>query len=312
MADTVVQVRGISRSFGTLRALDEVSLDVERGEIVGLLGHNGAGKTTLLRIINGLLEPDLGSVQVFGKDPREHGREVRRRTGVVTESLGLDEHLTVRENLAAFAAMYGVPEHEASGRIDRLLHQVEVPDRFIDGETQQLSAGLRQRVAIARALVHAPEVLLLDEPTSNLDPLIARKIRRMVREVAATGRGVIVCTHNLPEAQATCDRIVILRRGQVLAAGSLEGLTRALGTGTIIAVGPGHSDAAAEILRAAGFTADQVDDSQVRIAASDGEVPAAVRALVAAEHEVHRVEPQASSLEELYVQIHEGGGQWTP
>lgn len=311
MTVAVIEVTGVSRTFGPVRALDEASVSVGAGEVVGLLGHNGAGKTTLLRIVNGLLRPDSGTVRVLGLDPLEHGREVRTRTGVVTESLGLDDHLSARENLEAFAAMYGVAPELARPRIDRLLDEVELPPHFVDGATQQLSAGLRQRVAIARAFVHHPDVLLLDEPTSNLDPLIARKIRGMIREAAATGRAVIVCTHNLPEAQATCDRLVILRRGEVLASGSLEELGRRSGSGTLIGVDPGEARSARATLETAGMEAVLVDEAHVRLTATDGEVPGAVRLLVDGGYAIHRVEPQLATLEDLYISLHSAGDAWT-
>ncbi|MFO7961386.1 MAG: ABC transporter ATP-binding protein, partial [Nitriliruptoraceae bacterium] len=174
-----IELQAVTRRFGELTAVDALSLGVHEGEIVGLLGHNGAGKTTLIRVINGLLAPQSGQVRVAGLDPFTHGHEVRRTTGVLTEYPALDEFLSTRENLEVYAAINAVPHRQAEERIERLLHQLGLWDKRAE-PARELSAGLKQRVAIARALVHDPSILLLDEPTTNMDPVAARSVRDLI------------------------------------------------------------------------------------------------------------------------------------
>ena len=162
-----IELHGVSRHFGHVTAVDDVSLTVDQGEIVGLLGHNGAGKTTLIRLINGLLSPHQGHLTVRGHDPVVAGHLVRRLTGVLTEYPALDEFVSARENLEVYAAINGVERDLASHRIGALLQQLGLENKG-DEPARGLSAGLKQRVALARALVHDPQILLLDEPTTNM------------------------------------------------------------------------------------------------------------------------------------------------
>ncbi|MFO7778154.1 MAG: ABC transporter ATP-binding protein, partial [Nitriliruptoraceae bacterium] len=224
-----IELQAVTRRFGELTAVDALSLGVHEGEIVGLLGHNGAGKTTLIRVINGLLAPQSGQVRVAGLDPFTHGHEVRRTTGVLTEYPALDEFLSTRENLEVYAAINAVPHRQAEERIERLLHQLGLWDKRAE-PARELSAGLKQRVAIARALVHDPSILLLDEPTTNMDPVAARSVRDLIlTAVRDRGHTVLLSTHNLVEAEELCDRIGIIRNGRLLLLGTPTELRRRLG-----------------------------------------------------------------------------------
>ncbi|OYT52600.1 ABC transporter ATP-binding protein [Candidatus Bathyarchaeota archaeon ex4484_135] len=213
-----VEARGLSKRFGPKLALKDVSFDVRKGEIMGLLGPNGAGKTTTVRILTGILRPDSGSATVMGHDVLEEPLEIRRCIGYLPETPCLYERLTVEENLAFYGRLYDVPEEELRRRIRDLLALVGLKDRAGE-KVGALSKGLKQRVAIVRALVHDPPVLILDQPTSDLDPASAKDIRGLIKELNRSGKTVLICTHNLTEAEELCDRIAIINEGCVLAVG---------------------------------------------------------------------------------------------
>ncbi len=222
---TAVQIRNLYRRFGDVRAVDDLSLDIQQGEVFGLLGHNGAGKTTTIRILNGILEPSAGAVRVMGLDPQKHGAELRRRTGVLTETPALDDRLTGRENLAIFADLYDVPENGDANKVDGLLEIFQLADRA-DERVQTYSKGMKQRLALARTIINEPEMLYLDEPTSGLDPVASHEVREMIRRWGdAPDRTVFLCTHNLVEAQELCDRVGVLERGRLRLIGTPEELT---------------------------------------------------------------------------------------
>lgn len=299
----VIELQGVTRRFGDLTAVDEVTLAVDEGEIVGLLGHNGAGKTTMLRIINGLLPPDAGHVRVRGLDPTTSGERVRRFTGVLTEYPALDEYLTVAENLAVYARINAVPRGRADQRIAQLSELLDLAEQQ-RVPARSLSAGLKQRVALARALVHDPEVLLLDEPTTNLDPVAARRVRTLITDASRRrGHTVLLSTHNLAEAEDLCDRVAIIRHGRLLISGTPSDLRRRLGAirGLRVTTQPGGAAAAAEVL--GDLPAEVRDGERLRIT-GPVDVPAVVARLVRAELAVHEVRPEEATLEDLYVGLH--------
>ncbi len=318
----VIELRDVTRRFGDLTAVDEVTLGVAQGEIVGLLGHNGAGKTTLLRVINGLLPPDHGRVTVHGLDPAVAGDQVRRATGVLTEYPALEGYLSTRENLEVYAAVNGVKPAEAGPRIDALMERLGLAGKGSD-PARELSAGLKQRVALARALVHEPALLLLDEPTTNMDPLAAREVRSLITgAVRELGRTVLLCTHNLPEAEELCDRVAIMRNGRILLEGEPGQLRRTLGAAEAVRIST-DVDAVARLTEVltSRWHVTGVDATTVHVttkgpdeprgsAATDGlEVPEIVAAAVAAEVRVHRVQPIEPTLEDLYVALHSEGAR---
>ena len=329
---TVIELDGVTRRFGDLTAVDQVSLEVHAGEIVGLLGHNGAGKTTLLRVLNGLLPPHEGRVQVHGLDPMVHGHRVRARTGVLTEYPALEAYLSSRENLEVYAAINGVPATTAARRIDALLERLGLADKHRE-PTRDLSAGLKQRVSLARALVHDPELLLLDEPTTNMDPVAARAVRTLITDaVREQGRTVLLSTHNLAEAEELCDRVAIMRGGRILVQGPPSALRRRLGAASSVRIGvpPGEEHHIAARLgdrwevwvQAPGDIEVAAHDGKIEVAARDGDaathhgdprtnghaagldVAEVVRDLVAVGASVLEVTPREPTLEQVYVALH--------
>jgi sodium transport system ATP-binding protein len=214
-----VRVDRVEKALGGKPVLRGVSIEAHAGEIFGLLGPNGAGKTTTLRIICTLLAPDAGSVEVLGFDTRAAPEEVRRRVGVVTADIGVYPRLTARENIAYFAELSGIAGAELARRVDVVVERLDMRD-FAGQRAESLSSGQRQKVAIARAIVHDPQVLMFDEPTSNLDVLASREIREFMVESRGRGKCVIFSTHVLHDAERLCDRVTIIHEGRVVATGS--------------------------------------------------------------------------------------------
>lgn len=219
MSPAAVKVDRLQKTLGTNRVLRGISLQAGSGEIFGLLGPNGAGKTTTLRIICTLLKPDAGSVDVLGFDTRTTPEEVRRRIGVVTADIGVYPRLSARENITYFAELSGVVDGQLSTRVNAVIDRLDMSS-FASQRAESLSSGQKQKVAIARAIVHDPEVLMFDEPTSNLDVLASREIREFMIESRDRGKCVIFSTHVLHDAERLCDRVSILHEGTVVATGS--------------------------------------------------------------------------------------------
>jgi ABC-2 type transport system ATP-binding protein len=302
-----IELEDVTRRFGALTAVDGVTLHVGDGEIVGLLGHNGAGKTTLIRVINGLLSPDAGQVRVLGVDPTVEGQVVRRSTGVLTEYPALDEFLTTVENLEVYAAINGIAREVASARIEGLLERLGLAAKR-DEPARGLSAGLKQRVALARALVHDPQVLLLDEPTTNMDPVAARGVRDLIVESSRDrGRTVLLSTHNLAEAEQLCDRVAIMRFGRLLTVGAPAELRRTLGGTAGVRVETADGDTATVIASVNGTAEAVAIGTHTVEITGQVEIPALVTRLAADGVAIHRVEPIEPSLEDLYVSLHDRG-----
>ena len=219
MSPAAVRVDRLEKTLGKNKVLRRISLEANSGEIFGLLGPNGAGKTTTLRIICTLLSPDAGMVEVLGFDTRTAAEEVRRRVGVVTADIGVYPRLSARENIVYFAELSGVPDREVSRRVDAVIDRLDMA-AFAKQRAESLSSGQKQKVAIARAIVHDPDILMFDEPTSNLDVLASRDIRDFMVEARGRGKCVIFSTHVLHDAERLCDRVTILHEGNVVATGA--------------------------------------------------------------------------------------------
>jgi ABC-2 type transport system ATP-binding protein len=219
-----IEVRGVRRTFGDVVAVDGIDLDAPPGEVTALVGPNGAGKTTLLLLLATLLVPDSGTVRVAGHDPVTEPRAVRARVGWMPDVFGTWETLTCREVLTTVADAFHLPRRAAAARIQELLALVHLED-LADRPNQVLSRGQRQRLGLARALVHDPEVLLLDEPASGLDPRSRIELRGIVRQLAAQGTSVLVSSHVLAELDEMAHRAVVVARGRTVSTELLGGST---------------------------------------------------------------------------------------
>jgi len=198
----------LSKSFGKLQAVQDLDLRVEAGEVFGFLGPNGAGKTTTVRMLSGLIGPTSGKAWVAGCEVGKQDGDLRRKVGILTESPGLYDRLSAERNLGFFADLYEVTDIAA--QVERYLRLLGLWDRRHE-PVGGFSKGMRQKLAIARAVLHEPQVVFLDEPTSALDPEAARLVREFIGELRAEGRAIVLCTHNLDEADRLCDRIAVFR-----------------------------------------------------------------------------------------------------
>jgi|TARA_B110000116_G_scaffold175911_1_gene152179 sodium transport system ATP-binding protein len=220
MTRTLLSVRGVSKNFGDVEALKTITLDLNKGDIVGLVGGNGAGKTTLLRLLCGLYKPSDGQVVFVDDGGIEHPiHKVRSNLGVVPESTGLYARLTAWENIRYHSRLNNIEDKQAWNRTLRLAKALDM-EGDLQRQTRGFSRGMRQKTALLRALSHDPDILLLDEPTGGLDVTSARRVRDLVRKLGDEGRTVIYSTHQLNEAQQVCDRIVIIHNGTLRADGS--------------------------------------------------------------------------------------------
>jgi ABC-2 type transport system ATP-binding protein len=306
----VIELRGVTRRFGDVLALDALDLDVDAGEVVALLGHNGAGKTTTVRLLAGLLAPDAGSVRVQGRDPVTDGDQVRQSLGVLPARPVVDDRLTGRQNLAFVAAVFGLDAARAEERGGELLERFGLTARA-EERVATYSTGMRQRLSLARVLLTDPEVLLLDEPTAALDPVAARLVRRTLGELTADGsRTVVLCTHDLAEAETLCDRVVVLASGAPIAVGTPAELAGAHGAAAYhLDVGAAAGTHAVQLVR------DQLPGVAVhRHPRAPGVLvlrgltvelaPRLVRLLVGAEVDVRELRRVTPSLEEVYLALH--------
>jgi ABC-2 type transport system ATP-binding protein len=223
-----IEATGLVRTFGRVRALDGLDLTVRTGEILGLVGPNGAGKTTFIRSVAGLLRPTAGSITVLGRAP---GRRVAAHVGYMTQSAALYEDLPVRDNLMFFARLFGLPKDEARSRTAAALAVVELTGRE-RVPVRTLSGGMRQLTNLACAMVHGPKLLLLDEPTVGIDPVLRLKLWEHFRNMNADGTTIVLTTHVMEEAER-CHRVAMITAGRMIAVGAPEELLRAAGVGTI-------------------------------------------------------------------------------
>jgi ABC-2 type transport system ATP-binding protein len=313
-----IWTEGLTRHFGQLTAVDSLSLQVDAGEVFGFLGHNGAGKTTTVRLLNGVIQPHGGAARVLGFDPLTQGPELRRHTGVLTETPSVDERLTGRENLLTYAHLYGVPRKTVADRVAGLLELFGLSERASE-KAGAYSKGMKHRLALARALLHEPEVLFLDEPTAGLDPVAARQVHELIADLRNERRTVFICTHNLAEAQRLCDRVAVLEQGQVVAMGTPAELARDVGgrQRLEIELAPEGLPAALAALNLIPDLALDDPDSPtigergprgVRLTmatASHDAIPDVIDTLVKAGVRIYRVSPQEVSLEDVYFALHE-------
>jgi ABC-2 type transport system ATP-binding protein len=302
----VIVVDRLRKDFRQLTAVHDLSFEVGDGEIFGLLGPNGAGKTTTIRMLAGLIAPTDGQATVNGHPLGKGSDRIRAITGVLTESPGLHEKLTARQNLAYYGRLYGLTGARQADAVEKYLGVVgmtEHADRRVGG----FSKGMRQKIAIARALLHEPEVIYLDEPTSGLDPSAAKTVRDFVATLRELGRSIVVCTHNLDEAERLCDRIGIMR-GTLLRVDTPAGLRRQ-GRGATVRVelngarGPeSFLDTMADLVyvRAAqplsGALVVELDDPAK-------ETPDVINALVRAGARITGVNEQSATLEDVYLEL---------
>ncbi|MEA3275378.1 MAG: ATP-binding cassette domain-containing protein [Pseudomonadota bacterium] len=209
----MIDVRELTRSYGDLKAVDDVTFDIGRGEVVGLLGHNGAGKTTVMKMLTGYLEPSAGRILIDGLDIGQRRQDVQQRIGYLPENCPLYPEMTVIDYLEYQAALHGVPLSDRFSAIRAAIERTDLAPKATD-VIATLSRGYRQRVGVAQAILHKPAILILDEPTNGLDPSQIQHMRTLIRELSESAT-VILSTHILQEVEAVCDRVLIMRAGRL-------------------------------------------------------------------------------------------------
>lgn len=223
MPEPVVEIDCVTKMFDDLVAVDQISLRVEEGQTLGLIGPNGAGKTTLLRLISTLAKPDRGDIRIHGKSVRDEPREIRRRLGFMPAEFGSPRNLTIEEYLDYFACLYGVDRRSRRGRVADVCALTDLTGRE-DVMVKGLSTGNKQRLLLAKTLLHDPQLLVLDEPSSGLDPRARTELRVIIRELAAMGKTIIISSHILPDIEEISDSIGIIEAGRLVLDGNLHAL----------------------------------------------------------------------------------------
>ena len=301
----MIEVRDLTKVYGPYKAIDRLNFSVGRGEVVGFLGPNGAGKTTTMKIITGFMAPSSGEVKVAGFDVFEDPIEVKRRIGYLPETPPVYGDMTVQEYLRFVANLKGADKSKISGLVDRAIEKTnlgEVRKRLI----QNLSKGFRQRVGISGALVSDPEILILDEPTVGLDPRQVAEIRELIKELAGQ-HTIILSTHILPEVQASCQRIIIINRGQIVAEDSLDGLSRRMtGSGQVAIrvrrVLPQTKDTLGAV---AGVRATRIDGNRIQLETDGNEETTERIAIQIVQQGLGLLEMKAEAvnLEDIFLQL---------
>jgi lipooligosaccharide transport system ATP-binding protein len=231
--EPLISARGLVKRFGDFTAVDGIDVDVRRGEAFGFLGPNGAGKTSAMRMIGCVSPPTDGLLRILGRDPRRDGPAIRARLGVCPQLDNLDLELTVRENLSTYARFFGIPRKVARRRADELLDFVQLSERA-DSKVEPLSGGMRRRLTIARALVNEPEIVLLDEPTTGLDPQARHLVWERLFRLRQQGVTLVLTTHYMDEAEQLCDRLVVMDGGRIVAEGSPRALIERYSTREVV------------------------------------------------------------------------------
>jgi lipooligosaccharide transport system ATP-binding protein len=236
----LIQARGLVKRFGELVAVDEIDFDLRRGEAFGFLGPNGAGKTSTMRMIGCVSPITDGTLRVFGLDPMRDGVKIRSRLGVVPQLDTLDMELTVRENVVIYGRYFGIPRKQLNARVDELLEFVQLTERAND-KVEPLSGGMKRRLTIARSLVNDPEVMLLDEPTTGLDPQARHLVWDRLYRAKQSGVTLLLTTHYMDEAEQLCDRLVVMDKGKIVAEGSPLDLIQRYSTREVVELRFGDS-----------------------------------------------------------------------
>lgn len=269
--EPVIRARGLSKTYGDFTAVDGIDFEVQPGESFGLLGPNGAGKSTTMRMIGGTLDRSGGQLQVLGLDPGTHGPEVRAHLGVVPQQDNLDEELRVRENIVMYGRYFGLPRSYLRPKAEELLEFAQLQAKAKEKVTS-LSGGMKRRLTIARGLVNEPRILLLDEPTTGLDPQARHTLWDRLFRLKEAGTTLVVTTHFMDEAEQLCDRLIVVDHGAIMAQGSPRELIRRYSTREVVEVRFGSDRNAQVVDRLEGVgERNEVLPDRILIYSQDGE-----------------------------------------
>jgi len=224
---SIINLSSLTKVYDNFTAVNDVNIQIESGEILGLIGHNGAGKTTTLKMMVGLLAPTSGKVEIMGQDMSRESSKIKKQIGYLPEESPLYENMTVQQYLIFFSELYQIPRRKAEDRIDELLSSLKLTDKT--KYTGELSKGMKRKVAIARSLLHDPSILVLDEPNSGLDPLTSYFIIEYLKKLNAQGKTIILSAHNLYHIEYVCQRVAIMKNGQIYICDTIDSIRKKLG-----------------------------------------------------------------------------------
>ena len=306
--DPVIVTSGLTKNFDSVRAVDEVSFEVEQGTIFGYLGPNGSGKSTTINMLLGLIPPSSGSGSVLGFDVHSEGQEIREQAGALLEHGGIYEQMTAEDNLECFGRAAGMSSGDRASRSKDLLTSMELWDRRTE-RASTWSRGMRQQLAIARAVIHRPAMLFLDEPTAGLDVVAANRVRSSIEQMTrGEGVSVFLTTHNLAEAERLCDQITVIRDGKVISSGSPDDLRQKASQPTLRVNGTGFSESVVSDLNNRSDVAEIEQDSEgVTLLVTDSiDQSSIVEQLVGAGVRVREVRHDDASLEDAFLKLLDG------
>jgi ABC-2 type transport system ATP-binding protein len=307
MAETAIRALNLTRTFGAVRALDDLNIEVPVGSVFGFLGPNGAGKTTTIRLLLGLIMPTSGSAEVLGFDTRTQGAEIRARSGALLEHSGLYERLSAEDNLRFYGRVARMSPAQVDQRIRELLTHLGLWDRRSEAVVKW-SRGMKQKLAIARPLLHRPALVFLDEPTAGLDPVAAASLRDDLAALASNqGATIFLTTHNMAEAEKLCSLVAVIRQGKLVAVGSPAELRKRGGGQRTEITGSGFTDAVLAALRQqAGVLQAFVENGRLMLVLENGAGVAPLVSLIVRQGgEVQEVRSGQGSLEDVFLTMME-------
>ncbi|CAK0769059.1 ABC-2 type transport system ATP-binding protein [Gammaproteobacteria bacterium] len=305
----MINVENLTRSYGDFKAVDDVSFEIQRGEVVGLLGHNGAGKTTIMKVLTGFLEPSSGRITLEGRDLAEQRRMAQRLIGYLPENCPLYPDMTVIDFLEYQAGMHGIPEARRLAAVRHAIARTELESRAAN-LIGTLSRGYRQRVGVAQAILHEPDILILDEPTNGLDPTQIQHMRSLIRELARNAI-VLLSTHILQEVEATCDRVLIIRNGRLALDARLGDLDTAQHLVVGVDAGPEKVQAllkGVDGVRAIRYLPGAIDGRhQYALEAADliATAPRVAHIILNGGLKLYRLQPERRDLETIFGEIND-------
>lgn len=305
MAEIAIQTENLTRDFETVRAVDNLNIEVPSGDVFGFLGPNGAGKTTTIRLMLGLLKPTYGKVNVLGFDTQTQANEIRNLTGALLEHTGIYEKLTAQENLEFYGRIWHLSYNKRNNRIKELLTNLGLWERRNE-KAGTWSYGMKKKLAVARALLHHPSLVFMDEPTAGLDPIAASALREDLATLAnSEGVTIFLTTHNMTEAEKLCDQVAVINEGKLLTVGSPDELRSKVGKPQIEIIGRGINEKIINLLRAREEVLDiSIRNNHLLIElAKDVDTSPIISLMVNEKVEIEEVHKGKASLEEVFLKL---------
>ena len=301
MGTPAIDIKGLTKSYGELKALNGVNISIKKGEFFGLLGPNGAGKTTTINILTGLVFKESGSTKVFGKDTIKDFRYTRSKIGIAAQEFSVDWFFPIEKLLFFQAGYYGIKPKDAKPLVDSLLNRLGLSSKR-NSRLRQLSGGMKRRFQIAKALVHDPEILILDEPTAGVDVELRRDLWKYLQDLHSRGKTILLTTHYIEEAELLCENVAIIDNGKILKMGAPKELTRELGEAGITVVLEDLNALNKKDLEKYKYTSDE-NRLHFSIKDPDEELPKIIRVLSNAGLHIQKIESNKSSLEDVFLNL---------